>query len=107
MTPMSAYLVQMLLPLQTADGQHIPDEAMVAVRRTLTEKFGGVTAYSRSPARGAWKNPAGDVERDDVIMVEVVVSDLDRRWWATYRHQLERALGQNEIHVRAAAVEEL
>lgn len=104
---MTLHLVQILLPLQTVGGQPIPDEEMAAVRRTLTEKFGGVTAYSRAPARGAWKNPGGDIERDDVVMVEVVVRDLDRDWWSGYRRQLERAFQQNEIHARALAIEEL
>jgi hypothetical protein len=104
---MSAYLIQMLLPLRTGNGTRTPDEAIAGVRQTLTERFGGVTAYTRSPADGAWKNAGGDVERDDVIMVEVVASHLDREWWATYLRQLERAFGQDDVHARAVAVEEL
>ena len=54
------YLVQVLLPLYDNDGQAF-DQAVYA-RRSKTafaKKFGGVTAYVRSPAEGAWHGPTG------------------------------------------------
>ena len=38
-------------------------------------------------------------------MVEVVVEGFDREWWAAYREQLEARFGQEEVHVRALAME--
>jgi hypothetical protein len=75
------------------------------VRAELTERFGGVTAYSRSPATGLWKRTEEEVERDQVIMIEVVVDVFDRDWWASYREQLESRFGQEEVHARALAME--
>ncbi len=75
------------------------------MRAELTERFGGVTAYTRSPATGLWKRDDEAIERDQVIMVEVVVEDFDRQWWAAYRAQLETRFGQEEVHARAIAME--
>jgi len=100
------HLVQILLPIQARDGSPLPNEMFTRVRAELTERFGGVTAYSRSPATGLWKRDEDEaIERDQVIMVEVVVEVLDRRWWRSYREQLEVRFGQEAIHARALAME--
>jgi hypothetical protein len=100
-----SHLVQILLPIRARDGSPLPNEMFTRVRAELTEKFGGVTAYSRSPATGLWKRDDAAIERDQVIMVEVVVDVFDREWWAAYREQLEQRFGQEEVHARALAME--
>lgn len=102
---MTAHLVQVLLPIHLPDGTDVPAELFAEVRTELTARFGGVTAYSRSPATGLWKRTEAEIERDQVIMIEVVVAAFDREWWAAYREQLEVRFGQEEIHARAVAVE--
>ena len=102
---MTRHLIQILLPTHMRDGAAIASEQLARVRLELTERFGGVTAYSRSPATGLWLNENERIERDQVIMVEVVVEDLDREWWASYRKQLEERFGQEVIHARALALE--
>ena len=52
---MSQYLVQVLLPTHRRNGASVAAEEFARVRVELTERFGGVTAYSRSPATGLWK----------------------------------------------------
>ena len=99
------HLVQILLPIHSRDGSPLPNEMFTRVRAELTEAFGGVTAYSRSPATGLWKRDDEAIERDQVIMVEVVVDVFDRDWWAAYREQLEQRFGQEEVHARALAME--
>lgn len=102
---MSRHLVQILLPIHHQDGSAVPIDEFARVRVELTEKFGGVTAYSRSPATGLWKRAEDDIERDQVIMVEVVVDAFDRGWWKAYREQLEQRFAQEEIHARALSLE--
>jgi hypothetical protein len=99
------HLVQVLLPMQRQDGSSVAAEEFARVRVELTERFGGVTAYTRSPATGLWKKPDDAIERDQVIMVEVVVDQFDRGWWQTYRQELAARFGQEEIHARALAIE--
>ena len=100
-------LVQLLLP--TRDNEHRPIDAALfaAVHATLAERFGGVTAYQRSPARGLWKRQDGAVDGDEVMMVEVEADTLDRQWWVGYRRQLERDFKQATVLVRAIAVEKI
>ena len=95
------WLVQMLLPL--AGRQKTYD----AIARQLTQRFGGVTAYTRAPAAGLWKNPAKRTERDDIIVVEVMVDSLDEAWWRAYRRRLEKRLRQKEVIVRAQEIRKL
>ena len=101
------HLIQMLLPLRRRDGSDVPAETFADVRIELTQRFGGVTAYSRSPATGLWMRNDADVERDHVIMVEVVVESLDRAWWTEYRDRLAQRFDQEEIHARAIAIERI
>lgn len=44
------------------------------------------------------------VGSDDIVVVEVMVGDLDKAWWARYRSNLEQRLNQKEIVVRAHAI---
>ena len=103
---MTRRLIQLLLPTHTRSGAAVASEQFARVRVELTERFGGVTAYTRSPATGLWKREEDDaIERDQVIMVEVVVDDFDAAWWASYREQLEQRFDQEEVHARALAME--
>ena len=54
-----AHLVQFFLPVLDNDRQQFPREAFAQVRTELTERFGGVTAYLRTPAVGAWEDDDG------------------------------------------------
>lgn len=103
----TAQLVQLLLPLKMRDGSDVPAEMFAEVRIELTQRFGGVTAYSRSPATGLWKRTEAEVERDQVIMIEVVVEMFDREWWSQYRDTLAKRFDQEEIHARAIAIERI
>lgn len=101
------HLVQLLLPLADNDGQAFPRSAYDRVRYELAERHGGVTAYLRSPAEGLWKEDAGRVSRDDVVIYEVMTEALDHGWWAAYRRTLEARFRQEEVVVRASAIERL
>ncbi len=101
------HLVQIFLPLYDRHGHAFPRERFDALRTGLTELFGGVTAFVRSPALGAWEDEGGRVQRDEVVLFEVMVSQLDHGWWAAYRQQLERDFDQDEVLVRAMGVEKL
>ena len=104
---MTGHLIQILLPIHFCDGSNVPAELFWQVRAELTERFGGVTAYSRSPATGLWKRTEAEIERDQVIMIEVVADVFDREWWSQYRERLEQRFGQEEVHARALTVERI
>ena len=101
------YLVQLLLPLYDNAGRRFGAEQFAQIRDELTHRYGGVTAYLRSPAQGTWKQDSGEVDRDQVVMCEVMVDTLDREWWSAYRGSLERRFAQREMVVRATPLERL
>lgn len=101
------HLIQILLPIRTRDGEPISEEAFLRTREELIQQFGGVTAYLRAPARGLWRSGEGDVTSDDVVILEVMARDLERRWWGEFRTILEGRFGQEEVVVRAMWAERL
>jgi hypothetical protein len=105
--PTTMYLVQVLLPLYDNDKYPFTQIEFDRVRNELTEAFGGITAYFRSPAMGAWKTSSEKVSHDEIVVFEVMCADLDRGWWSNYRRELESRFRQIEIVVRATKVERL
>lgn len=101
------FLVQMFLPLYDNEGHPFASGESVRVRRELTDRFGGVTAYNRAPAEGTWEDPQGRTHRDEVVIVEVMAETLDREWWSRYGAELARRFDQKELVVRALAFEDL
>ena len=95
------HLVQLLLPVYDNDKRAFPRAYFDQVRLELTQQFGGVTAFVRSPAVGFWKDNEEDITRDDVIMFEVMIDVLDQSWWKSYRQKLEKTFRQETIVVRA------
>ncbi len=100
-------LIQLLLPTTTGSANVDGMKLLAQTRRELAERFTGLTAYVRSPARGLWTAPDGRTEQDDVVMVEVVTSSFDRDWWRAYAATLAERFRQESIHVRAMTVEML
>jgi len=101
------YLIQLLLPLHDNDRLAFPSEHFDIVRQTLTERFGGVTAFTRSPAVGLWKEGDDKLTHDEVVMFEVISGELDRDWWAEYRLKLQKKFSQDELLVWASRITKL
>ncbi len=95
------YLVQILLPSYDNEGHEFEAREYLELRSELADRFGGVTAYMRAPARGVWKGDSGETTRDDIVIFEVMTEELDRTWWTTFRKQLERRFRQESVIVRA------
>ena len=97
--------MQLLLPLYDNTGLTFPQSQYVQVGKELTDRFGGLTAFTRSPAAGLWKEDDDHTVRDDVIVYEVMADHLDREWWAHFRATLCELFRQEEMIVRAQHIE--
>jgi hypothetical protein len=97
-------LIQMLLPFGSAARD---DARFRRTREELIATFGGLTAYSRAPARGEWLPPDGPREVDELVVVEIVAPEFDRTWWRGYAETLAARFEQQVIHVRAMHIEVL
>jgi hypothetical protein len=99
------HLVQLLLPLYDNAGQPFAPALYEEVRKELVARFGGLTTYSRAPAKGMWKEGDEPVRKDDIVVYEVMAETLDRPWWAGFRQALEAKFAQEEMVVRAQRIE--
>ncbi|QIK79986.1 hypothetical protein G7077_06495 [Sphingomonas piscis] len=101
------HVIEIFLPLTRNDGSDQPRELFTRLRRELVDRFGGLTAFTRAPAEGLWEDEEGGVTADRIVIFEVVADIVDKDWWSDMRAQLEREFEQDEILIRARAVERL
>ncbi len=99
-------VIEIFLPLSDNDGRRFGRELYGRVRAELVDRFGGLTAFSRSPAEGLWVDE-GETSRDEIVIFEVQADTLDRGWWREYRRQLEQRFAQEVILIRASEVTQL
>jgi hypothetical protein len=97
------HLIEILLPVRDNDGNRFSDSTFAGVRKLLTERFGGVTAFMRAPAHGT-NESNGTVQQDDVVIFQVMAEALESDWWARYRRELENIFAQDEIVIRAMPI---
>jgi hypothetical protein len=100
------HVIEIFLPLADNEGRPFSGELWSRVREGLIAQFGGITAFTRSPAEGLWEGEDGR-SHDRIIVMEVMSDYLDRAWWGRFRKQLEADFRQDEIVVRAREVERL
>ena len=98
------HLVQLLLPLTDNVGKRSPQKFFRNTADELTRRFKGLTAFTRAPAEGLWK-PGKGTRYDEIVVYEVMVTRLDRRWWREYRKPLETRFRQESIVIRAQEIE--
>jgi len=101
------YLIHILLPLYDNDGHPQRRESFRAVADELTERFGGLTAHTRSPAEGLWKEDSSTVRKDELVIYEVMARELDEPWWKDYRARLEARFEQEKIIIQAQKIQVL
>ena len=101
------HLIQILLPVFGNNGEELLRERYPAIRDELVTRFGGLTAFIQSPAEGLWKGDDNRTGRDDIVMVEVMVSEVEKAWWVSYRKHLQELFGQELIVIRTLSMETL
>ena len=98
------HLFQLLLPLRDNAGLAFPAAHYETVRTVLTDKFRGLTAFTRTPAEGLWKDSENAVARDDIVIFEVMSEQLDQAWWHNYKLSLQKLFAQDEIVIRVQEI---
>ena len=97
------YLIQILLPLYDNRSRRFGSLLYRQVKMTLSERFHGLTAYSRAAAEGLWR-VGKSVKRDDIVVYEVMTETFNARWWKQYRQALEKTFHQESIVVRVQRI---
>jgi hypothetical protein len=98
------HLIQILIPTYDNEGKEFPHEIYGAIGNELVAHFSGLTAYTRSPAEGFWTS-GNETARDEIVVFEVMVQELDETWWSQYRHELEGRLRQESVIIRAHPIQ--
>ena len=97
-------LIQIYLPLYDPAGLALPESLFQEVANVLTERFGGLTRYTRSPAEGLWKEDEQKTVKDDILIYEVLAPNLDESFWQDYKEKLKTQFKQEELLISCASV---
>lgn len=92
--------IEIFVPLRDSEGQPFPAYLYKNIKRQLTKDFGGMTAYTRTPAEGIWADGSKQQIKDELVIYEVMVSEIDCLYWTAYKHKLEQQFGQKELVIR-------
>src|SRR5688572_2667763 len=95
-------IVEIFLPLDTGSGRAVDVELVEGIVKGLADRFGGATAFTREPAEGLWKR-AAEIERDRILIIEVLADEIDEVWWHDYRRKLEIEFEQEKILIRVTS----
>lgn len=101
----SKKLFQILLPLYDNEGKPFSDDMYKAIRLELTERFGGLTAYSRSPATGLWKDGDEELTVEKLIVYEVIADDFEKKFWKSFKEILKAQFRQEDMIIRCTDIE--
>ena len=93
------HLIQILLPAYDNEGKQFPHDIYRVIGDDLVARFSGLTAYTRAPAEGFWTR-GNQTARDEIVVFEVMVQELDEDWWSQYRRELESRLRQESVIIR-------
>jgi hypothetical protein len=91
------HLIQILLPLCKKGGARVSRALLRSTAKQLAKEFGDVTAYTRAPAQGLWRRSGAKLDRDDIVVYEVMAPTVDPMFWKARRRVLEKDFMQDEI----------
>jgi len=97
-------LIQLLLPLYDGKGNAFSSDHYDKIKQELTNRYGGLTAYTRSPASGTWKKENNTIVKDDIYVFEVMVEKIDKEYWVSYKKKLMELFQQDELVIRSTQI---
>ena len=98
------YLIEIFLPLADNDGKKFAAQMYHDEQDILVKRFGGITAFTRAPAVGLWREGQS---QDDIVILETMTTLVDHAWWRDYRTALENRFRQTAVLIRATQTERL
>ncbi len=96
--------IEVFIPLYDKEGNRFSDHLYQSVSKQLIKNFGGITAYIRSPAVGIWENSDGMQIKDDHVIYEIMVSEIDHSYWKQFKKKLELQFAQKELIIRQSEI---
>lgn len=97
-------LIQLLVPLYDGEGKRYPARYYSQLQRKLTDKFGGLTIYSRNPAEGFWKEGKSQTVKEEMLVYEVMAVEADPDFWQKLKFTLVEQFDQEEIVITCCKI---
>ena len=97
-------LIQLVLPVYDLKGKRFPKRHYSQLHRKLTDKFGGLTVYDRSPANGFWKQGEGQTVKEKMIVYEVMAATVDLDFWHKLKASLLKKFEQDELLITSSKI---
>jgi inorganic pyrophosphatase len=97
-------LVELFLPLYDNQGKHFGTHKFKKIRDLLTDKFGGITEYTRNPASGFWKKDDEQTVKDMLLIIEVMCAEVDMDFWNNLKVKLLKSFQQDQIVIRCSEI---
>lgn len=90
-------LVKLFIPMYDQDGQRFPKRLYTKLDIELKERFGGLTVYTQSPAKGLWKEDGSGTKQDQLLVYEVMTTAVENNYWKPLKAKLEKQFDQAEV----------
>lgn len=97
-------LIQLLVPVYDSEGKRFPARYYSQLQRKLTDKFGGLTIYSRNPAEGFWKEGKSQTVKEEMLVCEVMAVEADPDFWQKLKLTLVEQFDQEEIVITSCKI---
>jgi inorganic pyrophosphatase len=97
-------LIHFPLPLYKQDGKKFPSNYYTTLHQKLVKKFGGLTVYSRSPAEGFWQADDKKVIKEDMLVHEVMASEVDELFWQKLKSSLMKKFEQQDVIITCSRI---
>ncbi len=96
--------IELFLPLYDASGTPFSAQLFQDIGKQLIKDFGGITAYTRAPAIGIWIDPKKQPIKDENVVYEIMVAEIDHAYWKQFKKKLEIQFAQKELVIRQSEV---
>ncbi|MFI5452940.1 inorganic diphosphatase [Pedobacter sp. UC225_61] len=96
--------IELFIPVYSKKGKSFPKKYYSSLHQKLTDKFGGLTMYSRVPVTGFWKENSSATLKEDIIVYEVLASEIDEKFWDKLKKWALKTFNQDEIMIHVSSI---
>ncbi|MFD0941497.1 inorganic diphosphatase [Pedobacter boryungensis] len=96
--------IELFIPVYNKKGKPFPKKYYTNLHQKLTDKFGGLTMYSRVPVIGFWKENTANTVKENIIVYEVLATEIDDKFWSKLKKWILKTFAQEEIIIHISSV---
>lgn len=97
-------MIRLFLPIYDKDGMKFPDHYYTTLHKKLSKKFGGLTVYTRSIAKGFWKAKAKVTIKENVLIHEVMAANVDKLFWQKIKSSMMKKFAQRDLLITSSKI---